>query len=207
MKKFMILLFFTFTALSYLNAQARHEIHAFDFSFSPDNITIAVGDTVVWIWDNGAHTTTSDNTTGPDVWDAPLDAGNPSFSKVFTTEGDHPYHCTPHQSLGMVGTIHATAPNVVDDESNNPNKFQLSQNYPNPFNPSTKIEFSVAAESKVTIKVFNSTGEEIATILNGVVKSGSHTVDFNAGRLTSGIYFYQIKTQNFTATKKMILLK
>ncbi len=207
MKKLTALLIFTFAAFNILNAQTKHVVEASNFAFDPANITIAVGDTVEWVWVNGMHTTTSDATTGPDVWDALLDASNTSFSIVITTEGEHPYHCTPHQSLGMVGMITATNPNAVYDDENNPNKFQLSQNYPNPFNPSTKIKFSIPEESQVTIKVFNAVGEEISTILNDFLKSGTHTVGFNASKLTSGMYFYQLKTRNFTATKKMLLVK
>jgi plastocyanin len=207
MKKHIILILFIVSAFALLNAQTKHIVQTSEFQFDPADINIAVGDTVEWQWVNGTHTTTSDSTTGQNHWDAPLDANNTSFSFVITSPGVHHYHCTPHQSLGMVGTITATSPNAVNDEENNPDKFRLSQNYPNPFNPSTKIEFSVPSESRVTIKVFNSIGEEVATILNNVIKSGSHSVDFNAGKLTSGIYFYQIKAQNFTATKKMILLK
>jgi plastocyanin len=207
MKKLTALLIFTFAAFNILNAQTKHVVEASNFAFDPADITIAVGDTVEWVWVNGMHTTTSEVTTGPDVWDALLDASNTSFSIVITTEGEHPYHCTPHLTLGMVGTINATIPNAVNDEDNNPNKFQLSQNYPNPFNPSTKIRFSIPEESQVSIKIFNALGQDVSTILNNIVKSGTHSVDFDASELTSGIYFYKITAGKLTDTKKMLLLK
>ncbi len=88
-----------------------------------------------------------------------------------------------------------------------PSDYNLLQNYPNPFNPSTVIRFSVPEQANVTLKIFNSIGQEIATLLNGEITAGNHQVDFNATALSSGIYFYQISSPSFTATKKMILIK
>ncbi len=85
--------------------------------------------------------------------------------------------------------------------------YKLNQNYPNPFNPSTKITFSIPEEGLVSLKVFNILGEEVAALLNEQMKTGVYEVDFNAANLSSGIYFYTIKANSFTATKKMILIK
>jgi hypothetical protein len=85
--------------------------------------------------------------------------------------------------------------------------YKLSQNYPNPFNPSTKITFSIPEEGLVSLKVFNILGEEVAALLNEQMKTGVYEVDFNAANLSSGIYFYTIKANSFTSTKKMILIK
>ncbi|HRP91607.1 MAG TPA: T9SS type A sorting domain-containing protein [Ignavibacteriaceae bacterium] len=95
----------------------------------------------------------------------------------------------------------------VTDLPGTVDKYQLAQNYPNPFNPSTVIRFSVPEQANVTLKIFNSIGQEVATLLNGEISAGNHQVDFNASALSSGIYFYQISSANFTATKKMILIK
>jgi hypothetical protein len=85
--------------------------------------------------------------------------------------------------------------------------YKLDQNYPNPFNPSTKISFSIPEQGLVTIKVYNLLGEAVATLLNDQLKSGIYEVDFNASGLSSGIYFYTIKANSYTATRKMILMK
>lgn len=95
----------------------------------------------------------------------------------------------------------------VNLETNMPENYSLKQNYPNPFNPSTVIRFSVPERANVTLKIFNSIGQEVATLLNGDMSAGNHQVNFNASALSSGIYFYQISSANFTATKKMILIK
>lgn len=89
----------------------------------------------------------------------------------------------------------------------NPVEFSLSQNYPNPFNPSTTINFTLPAASQVTLDVFNVAGEKVATLVNGQMVQGFHSVNFDASKLSSGIYLYTIKAGSFTATRKMILMK
>ncbi len=93
-----------------------------------------------------------------------------------------------------------------------PQYFSLNQNYPNPFNPSTRIEFNLASDSKVTLIVFNLLGEEVATLLNGNLASGNHSVDFRAQNLNSGVYIYRLDATGFdgsvyTDLKKMTLIK
>ncbi|HEX9252189.1 MAG TPA: T9SS type A sorting domain-containing protein [Ignavibacteriaceae bacterium] len=93
-----------------------------------------------------------------------------------------------------------------------PQYFSLKQNYPNPFNPSTRIEFNLASESKVTLKVFNLLGEEVVTILNGNLASGNHSVDFRAQNLNSGVYIYRLDAAGidgsvYSDIKKMTLIK
>ncbi len=85
--------------------------------------------------------------------------------------------------------------------------FLLSQNYPNPFNPSTTINYQIPELSFVTLKVYDVLGNKIETLVNEEKHIGTHTIEFNASSLPSGIYFYQLQTPNFTQTKKMILLK
>jgi len=86
-------------------------------------------------------------------------------------------------------------------------KFSLEQNYPNPFNPSTKITFIVPKNTPVTLKVFDIVGNEITTLLNQQLTSGKHTVEFNSGNLSSGIYLYRIQAGEYSKSKKMILMK
>jgi len=88
-----------------------------------------------------------------------------------------------------------------------PSEFSLSQNYPNPFNPSTIIRFSMPEESFVTIKVFNTLGEELTTLINENIIAGNYEVGFDASALPGGIYFYKLQSGIFVMTKKMVLLK
>jgi hypothetical protein len=93
-----------------------------------------------------------------------------------------------------------------------PAEFGLAQNYPNPFNPSTAINFSLAADANVSLKVFNLIGEEVALLVNTNMSAGSHTVNFDASSLNSGVYFYRLEANSvdgsaFSSVKKMILTK
>jgi hypothetical protein len=96
---------------------------------------------------------------------------------------------------------------AIDDPVQAVNQFSLSQNYPNPFNPSTKIEFNLATSEKVSIEVFDILGQSIKTLVNRKMDAGSHTIEFNASNLPSGVYIYQINAGDFSARKKMMLVK
>ncbi len=85
--------------------------------------------------------------------------------------------------------------------------YNLEQNYPNPFNPVTSISFTLPALTEVTLDVYNILGEKISTILKGELSAGSHTVKFNGTGLSSGIYIYTLKTNEFYQTRKMMLIK
>ena len=97
--------------------------------------------------------------------------------------------------------------NTVEVEVNPPLTFALEQNYPNPFNPSTLIKYSIAKDAMVNISVYNAIGEKVATLVNGLQQAGRYEVNFNAGNLTSGIYFYSIEAGDFKSVKKMMLIK
>ncbi|OGU52993.1 MAG: hypothetical protein A2315_01145 [Ignavibacteria bacterium RIFOXYB2_FULL_35_12] len=88
-----------------------------------------------------------------------------------------------------------------------PSEFALNQNYPNPFNPSTTINYQLAQKSVVELKVYDMLGKEIVTLVNEVQDAGYYKIQFDAVNYSSGIYFYQIKTGNFTETKRMVLIK
>lgn len=88
-----------------------------------------------------------------------------------------------------------------------PTQYSLEQNYPNPFNPTTNIKFSVPQQGKFTVRVFDVLGREVATLFNGVINAGVHSVTFNGDKLSSGIYFYNLAGENVNITKKMMLIK
>jgi hypothetical protein len=95
----------------------------------------------------------------------------------------------------------------VENQVGLPLIYSLEQNYPNPFNPSTVIEFAIPQQSNVSLKVFNVLGQEVATLVNGALNAGRHSVNFSASRFASGVYFYTIKAGNFVSTRKMLLMK
>ena len=99
------------------------------------------------------------------------------------------------------------SPTSVKNQVDFQKKFSLFQNYPNPFNPSTKIKFSVPQLSNVVIKVYDSLGNEVETLVDEEKPAGNYEVEFDGKNLTSGIYFYKLILGRFTQTKKMILLR
>jgi N-acetylmuramoyl-L-alanine amidase len=97
----------------------------------------------------------------------------------------------------------------VDDEeiSGIPSDYILEQNYPNPFNPSTQIRFGIPQSGLVKLDIYNLLGQKITTLINEEMSSGYHSVDFNAGDISSGIYVYSLSVNDFVTSKKMVLLK
>ena len=146
-------------------------------------------------------------------------------SKVTLNTTSH----TPGQSYTIsVSNVHDLAGNLIsllnnsinyldstkktEDEGFAPIEFSLMQNYPNPFNPITRIRYTVPIDEKrktqdVILTVYDILGNEVATLVNDEKPAGSYEVDFNAANLASGIYVYRLKTDSFTETKKMVLLR
>ncbi|NWG27338.1 MAG: T9SS type A sorting domain-containing protein [Ignavibacteriaceae bacterium] len=102
-----------------------------------------------------------------------------------------------------------TIPTNVEYENGEdiPTDYALFQNYPNPFNPKTNIQYAISSRQFVSLKVYDVLGNEIETLVNEEKPAGKYEITFDASKLTSGIYFYQLKSKSFIETKKMILLK
>ncbi len=100
-----------------------------------------------------------------------------------------------------------TDPSVSVNDNGIINSYELAQNYPNPFNPSTIIGYNVGEPGLVQLKVYNILGVEVSTLVNEQQYSGNYTVNFDAAKLSSGVYFYTLSVNNFTQTRKMILEK
>jgi hypothetical protein len=96
---------------------------------------------------------------------------------------------------------------VSDEQNVIPEEYAFYQNYPNPFNPSTVIKYDLPKEGFVTIKICNILGKEVKTLVNDFKKAGSYNVTFDAGNLPSGIYFCRIKSNDFSAVRKLLLVK
>jgi hypothetical protein len=92
-------------------------------------------------------------------------------------------------------------------EGGTPSRFFLGQNYPNPFNPSTAITFQLPERGTVSLKVFDTVGRDVATLVSGTMQAGEHTARFDAKDLASGIYFYRLTAGDGSRTRKMLLLR
>lgn len=130
-----------------------------------------------------------------------------TFTDKGVTAGKYTYRL---RQVDFDGTFSYS--NAVEVDLSLPSVFELGQNYPNPFNPATSIRFALPVSSQVTLKVFNTLGEEVSTLVNATMDAGVHNVNFSALGLNSGMYIYQIEAkgidgQSFSSIKKMILTK
>lgn len=173
-------------------------------------LEVTSGGEVVWKYVNPVVL------TGPIAWQdsIPKDATHPGeyMNSVFRVY-KYPlgYAAFTGKTLIPGAYIETYSAAVVEGNNTLPSSFKLFQNYPNPFNPATTIKYTVpladAALHHVTLKVFDLLGREIATLVNEKKGAGNYSVSFNAARLTSGIYLYQLQAGRYREIKKMILVK
>lgn len=109
--------------------------------------------------------------------------------------------------MKAVGNIEISPITTGLVEAELPTEFMLEQNFPNPFNPSTTVRFALPQASDVHLTVFNALGQTVAVLVNQPMNAGNHTVQFDASKLSSGMYFYRINAGNYTKTMKMMLVK
>jgi hypothetical protein len=111
--------------------------------------------------------------------------------------------------IGFYRWSYGGVPGAVAEKTNPalPNEFVLDQNYPNPFNPTTTISFNLAKSDMTSLKVFNTTGALVATLVNGKMEAGRHQVSLAVNDLPSGVYYYQLQQNAFSAVKKCVILK
>jgi Secretion system C-terminal sorting domain len=96
---------------------------------------------------------------------------------------------------------------IAVQDSSSVNNNLLKQNYPNPFNPTTTISFNLPRRSYVELNIYNVLGVKLVTLIKGVKSAGSYSVQFNASDYPSGLYIYELQTDNYKQTKKMIYMK
>ena len=96
---------------------------------------------------------------------------------------------------------------VLSGEFIAPIKYSLEQNYPNPFNPTTTIKFSIPEVTKATLTIYNVLGERVSVLVNSELEAGNYSYQWNARNVATGLYIYELRTDNFVSVKKMLLLK
>ncbi len=125
-----------------------------------------------------------------------------SFSDASVVSGTYAYRLKQIDNDGQ-----SEYSKVVEVSFIKQTDFSLEQNFPNPFNPNTSIRFSLPETGNVKLTVYNLLGQEIATLVNGVKEAGTHTINYNAEELNSGIYIYRIESNGFNEVRKMTLIK
>jgi len=127
---------------------------------------------------------------------------NAYLTGVHFTSSTNGYVCGNDRTLLKYGEITS-----VENEGEIPTEFSVSQNYPNPFNPPTKISFTIAEAGFTSLKIYDVLGNEVIALVSEENPAGEYEIEFDASGLTSGVYFYQLRTGSFIQSKKMVLLK
>jgi photosystem II stability/assembly factor-like uncharacterized protein len=166
----------------------------YSFNGVADRFWYCRGSQIYWSNDNGASF--SSQYTGTGTYDA-----------MSLTQDGMTIRGWAVNTAGGIAMYNEILIGITNNQNGVPLSYSLSQNYPNPFNPTTKINFSLPKSGAVTLKIYDVLGSEVATLVNSNLKSGSYTVDWNAGGYSSGVYFYRLQAGDFTETKKMILVK
>jgi plastocyanin len=184
-----------------------HTVTVQNFSFTPRDLTVAQGDTVVWNCTSGTHNVHELSTP------AVFYSGDPrtapwQYTFVFNVAArTYDYWCDVH-APGMAGTVTVQASSAVGDQgAAQPERFGLDQNFPNPFNSRTTIRFSVPFETDARISVLNILGQKVGEVFAGRVTAGDHSVSFDASGLAGGLYFYRLETPAAVLTRTMLYLK
>jgi hypothetical protein len=134
--------------------------------------------------------------------------------KIGGTDGNSPYFNGLMDDIQIMNYVPNSylpdsigGPTAIQEPSELPAQVRLKQNYPNPFNPTTNINFTLPQASDVTLTVYDVLGRRVATLVDSKRSAGSYSVNFDASRLSSGVYLYQLKTNQVTKTRKMMLVK
>lgn len=133
---------------------------------------------------------------------------SPYAISCFGIDNNNVMYCLAYGSSGRIYKLTGPPTSVTPVNSEIPNAFDLMQNYPNPFNPTTKIRFAIPSASSVSLQVYDMSGKVIAELMNNeYVQAGNFAREFDASGLASGVYIYKITAGNFTASKRMALVK
>ena len=138
------------------------------------------------------------------IWSTDFTAPAGTYNHITTARtGGHLWAVRSNGGISI-----SVGPNGIQPVSNEiPSKFSLSQNYPNPFNPGTKIKFEVPKSSFIKLTVYDAAGRELTTLVSEQLQAGVYSVDWNAVNSASGVYFYKLEGNGFSAVKKMALVK
>ena len=140
------------------------------------------------------------------------DPANPAKLLPNADTGDHLHpnetgHRMMAQAVDLTLLSGETSTDINENYGNQPDTFSLSQNYPNPFNPTTVFNFQLPVDSWVTLGVYDGLGRVVAMLVNREIPTGSHSVQWDATGVPSGVYFYRLKTNVFAETRKLVFMK
>ncbi|MBK8232683.1 MAG: T9SS type A sorting domain-containing protein [Candidatus Eisenbacteria bacterium] len=193
-------------------AQAvTHVVQVNSLSFNPATLTIQVGDTVLWQRVLGIHDVVSgSDCVGDGLFEAPINAMNPTFSFTFTSPGVVPYVCMPHCAFGMEGVI------TVEGTSEVPGgpKLELptlSAPYPNPSRDGATVRLSSRHDTEVTVRILDASGRVLRDLVSGEMRQGEHDLwwdgrDTQARAVPSGIYYISVRSRDRETSVPVLIL-
>ena len=176
-----------------------------DFQFSPANITINVGDQVIWMWDNsaGQHTTTSTVIpAGAASWDQVISSGSPTFTYTATVPGSYDYICSFHVSMGMVGHITVLGTTGI---AAIPSVTSMSLSVTNLVTHELQVTYSIPKTTRLSIQIYDIIGNEVSTFVSESQTTGTYTQTFSVPALRKGIYVINLETPDARLFKKIVI--
>ncbi len=151
------------------------------------------------------------NTLGVQQWEIKYtnsgSAGSQDAAASIFADNSGNVYVAGMSALDYAVVKYASVTGINPTTNETADKFELKQNYPNPFNPSTKISFKIADIGNVSLKVYDINGKEVVTLISKEMNAGNYEVTFDANKLSSGVYFYKLVTNEFSDTKRMMLVK
>lgn len=178
-------------------------IQVADFSFTPNNVTVNVGDTVKWQWVSGSHTTTSNGVpTGAFTWNSSINSAIPTFTYPVTQAGLYLFHCVPHAST-MTGSIMANIPSGVSNINPFSNSFSVLNN---PVKDHFTVSLNLNEAAAVRLSLVDLMGKEVAVLANENMPAGNFTPTYYMeSQIQKGYYFLVAKIGDASITKKIVV--
>jgi plastocyanin len=193
-------LYVSLIILSLFTLFANATVHVINVSnnvFTPNTLTVTVGDTVVWNWLAGTHTTTSTAVpSGAATWNAPIDASHLSFSYQVAVEGTYNYHCVFHS--GMTGTFTAEAVGVPEFSSSQSFNWSISEN-------NLTVTLNLNAPSSLHVRLYSMLGSDVKALASLENFHGSFNETWSLAELRKGIYFLEVSANNRKVVRKIMV--
>ncbi len=193
-----------FTLFGFKSFGTIYTVNVEDFEFSPADLTINLGDQIMWMWDNsgGQHTTTSTTIpVGAASWDQVISQSSQMFTYTPTVPGSYDYICVYHQSMGMIGHFHVSG---VGIESVIPAAV-LSIKGAYSTGESITIKYGLPQTQNVSMRIADMLGKTVNVFFSENKSAGTYDDTYSIAGLRNGIYFLELKSDNATVTKKIIV--
>jgi len=198
MKK--IYMLFAILSFAFLSRATVFSVSVSDNVFSPNNFSINVGDTIVWMWVNGNHTTTSTIIpVGAGPWDQIINQNTPMFTYVANMPGEYHYQCNYHVSMGMVGQFTVEQASGISENISGVSLKIFAVNH------QLNLELKSSMNSQVTIELNDVTGRVVKELATGNQVSGEHHLQYDIADLPRGLYFVKVSLGNDQLVRKIIL--